>query len=218
MKIKKFAVVLAGCGVYDGAEIQEAVLTMLAIAKQGATYQCFAPDILQHHVVNHLDGSEMHQARNVIVEAARIARGDIKRLTDFSAAEYDALIFPGGFGVAKNLFPLAIEGPTAKVTPEVERVVFEMATAQKPIGALCVAPAMIAKILEGVEVTIGNDKGTIEAIETMGGTHKATTHGQVIWDEHFNVFSTPCYMLDATITEIDEGVNQIVKEMINVMS
>jgi enhancing lycopene biosynthesis protein 2 len=218
MKIKKFAVVLAGCGVYDGAEIQEAVLTMLAIVKHGATYQCFAPDILQHHVVNHLDGSEMHQARNVIVEAARIARGDIKRLTDFSAADFDALIFPGGFGVAKNLFPLAIEGPAAKVTPEVERAVFEMVKAQKPIGALCIAPAMIAKILEGVEVTIGDDKETIEAIKTMGGIHKTTTHGQVIWDEQFNVFSTPCYMLDATINEIDEGVNQIVKEMINVMS
>ncbi len=218
MKTKKFAVVLAGCGVYDGAEIQEAVLTMLAIARQGAAYQCFAPDILQHHVVNHVDGSEMHQERNVFVEAARIARGDIKRLSDFSANDYDALIFPGGFGVAKNFFPLAIEGPSAKVTPEVERAVFEMVSAQKPVGALCIAPAMIAKILEGVEVTIGNDEGTIKAIETMGGTHKITTHGQVIWDEQFNVFSTPCYMLEANITDIEEGANRIVEEMIKVIS
>ena len=218
MKTNKFAIVLAGSGVYDGAEIQEAVLTMLAIAKQGAIYQCFAPDILQHHVVNHVDGSEMHQERNVFVEAARIARGDIKRLSDFSANDYDALIFPGGFGVAKNLFPLAIEGPSAKVTPEVERAVIEMVTAQKPVGALCIAPAMIAKILEGVEVTIGNDKSTIEAIETMGGTHKITTHGQVIRDEKYNVFSTPCYMLDATITDIEEGANRIVEEMIKVIS
>jgi len=218
MKKKRFAVVLAGCGVYDGAEIQEAVLTMLAIMKQGGSYQCFAPDILQYHVVNHFDGQEMHEKRNVLVESARIARGNIKRLIEFNPEDFDALIFPGGFGAAKNLSTVAFDGVDARVTPEVERAIIEMVSAGKPIGALCIAPAFVAKVLQGVEVTIGDDPGTIAAIEGMGSHHQVTTHGEVVVDNKFKVFTTPCYMLDATLLDIELGAENVVKAMMKELS
>lgn len=212
--MKKFAVVLAGSGVFDGAEIHEATLTLYSIMKHGGTYQCFAPDIQQHHVVNHITGEEMDEKRNVLIESARIARGDIKNLKEFNAADFDALIFPGGFGAAKNLSTIAFDGPDARVNPEVERVVKEMVEKGKPVGALCIAPAFIAKILGDVVVTIGQDKGTIEAIQAMGAVHEETDHGEVIVDEDKLIFTTPCYMLDATIMDIAEGADNIVKEMI----
>lgn len=217
MDKKKFAVVLSGSGVYDGAEIHEATLTMLAIMKQGGTYQCFAPDISQHHVINHITGEEMDETRNVLIESARIARGNIKPLSEFDAKEYDALIFPGGFGAAKNLSTVAFEGPNATVNPEVEQAVIQMAELKKPIGALCISPAFIARILKDVSVTIGQDKGTAEAIEAMGAKHIETDHGDVIFDEEKLVFTTPCYMLDATITDIDDGANNVVEAMMEVM-
>ncbi|MCF6342410.1 MAG: isoprenoid biosynthesis glyoxalase ElbB [Bacteroidales bacterium] len=215
--MKKFAVVLSGCGVYDGAEIHEATLTMLAIMRQGGTYQCFAPDIPQHHVINHLNGEEMDESRNVLVESARIARGDIKALSDFDGKDFDALIFPGGFGAAKNLSTVAFDGPKASVNPDVERAVKQMSELKKPIGALCISPAFIAKILTEVNVTIGTDKGTAQAIEAMGATHIETTHGDVVFDEDKLVFTTPCYMLDATILDIDDGASNVVREMMKVM-
>lgn len=215
MKTKKFAVVLSGCGVFDGAEIHEATLTMLAIMKNGGTYQCFAPDINQYHVINHLTGKEMNEKRNVLVESARIARGKIKPLSQFNAKEFDAIIFPGGFGAAKNLSTVAFDGAGAKVNPEVERVVQGMHKLGKPIGALCISPAVIAAIIKnGIEVTIGNEKETADVIEKMGGKHKTTTHGEVTIDKKNNVFTTPCYMLDATILDIEKGAMNVVKEMI----
>ncbi len=217
MEKKKFAVVLSGSGVYDGAEIHEATLTMLAIMKYGATYQCFAPDIKQYHVINHLTGEEMQETRNVLIESARIARGDIKPLSDFDGNEFDALIFPGGFGAAKNLSTVAFDGPDAKVNAEVEKAVLQMVDLKKPIGALCIAPAFIAKILTDVSVTIGQDKGTSEAIEAMGATHVKTDHGDVVFDEEKLIFTTPCYMLDATILDIDDGANNVVKAMMEKM-
>ncbi len=217
MEKKKFAVVLSGCGVYDGAEIHEATLTMLAIMRQGGSYQCFAPDIPQHHVINHLNGEEMKESRNVLVESARIARGDIKPLSEFEGKDFDALIFPGGFGAAKNLSTVAFDGANATINPEVEQTVKQMVTLKKPIGALCISPAFIAKILKDVNVTIGSDKGTAEAIEGMGATHVETTHGDVVFDEDKLVFTTPCYMLDATILDIDDGASNVVKEMMKVL-
>lgn len=211
--MKKFAVVLSGSGVFDGAEIHEATLTLLAIKQQGGSYEIFAPDIDQHHVINHLTGAEMPETRNVLVESARIARGKIKPLDDFDASHFDALIFPGGFGAAKNLFTFAFDGPSAKVDPDVERAVKAMHKAGKPIGALCIAPALIARIIPGAEVTIGNDPGTAHAIEKMGGKHRNTSHGQVVVDRTNRIFTTPCYMLDASITDIYEGAHNIVKEM-----
>jgi enhancing lycopene biosynthesis protein 2 len=203
--------VLAGCGVFDGAEIHEATLTMLAIMKADATYQCFAPDIKQHHVINHITGDEMQEERNVLIESARIARGNIKTLNEFNAKDYDAIIFPGGFGAAKNLSTVAFKGPDAEVNPEVEKAVKDMLAMKKPIGALCIAPAFIAKIIgDGVEVTIGSDEGTAGVINAMGGKHTITTHGEVTVDKKFNVFTTPCYMLDASIIDIEKGATNVV--------
>ena len=210
---KKFAVVLSGSGVYDGAEIHEATLTMLAIMRQGGIYQCFAPDIPQHHVINHLTGQEMDETRNVLVESARIARGNIKPLNEFNGKDFDALIFPGGFGAAKNLSTVAFDGANASVNPEVEEAVKQMIELKKPIGALCISPTFIAKILKDVSVTIGQDKGTAEAIEAMGAKHIETDHGDVVFDEEKLVFTTPCYMLDATILDIDDGTTNVVKSM-----
>jgi len=217
MEKKKFAVVLSGCGVYDGAEIHESTLTLLSILEEGGEYQCFAPDIPQYHVINHLTGKEMNESRNVLVESARIARGDIKPLSEFKAPEYDALIFPGGFGAAKNLSTIAFDGANATVHPEVEDVIKQMLAVHKPIGALCISPAVVARVIQGVEVTIGSDPGTVEAIEKMGSKHVVTTHGQVVHDHKYNVFTTPCYMLDATILDIKEDANLVVKEMMEEM-
>ncbi len=215
--MKKFAVVLAGCGVFDGAEIHEATLTMLAIKQRGADYQCFAPDIDQYHVINHITGEEMKENRNVMVEASRIARGAIKSLSDYKVGDFDALIFPGGFGAAKNLSTVAFDGPVAKINPDVEKAVTDTLKAGKPIGAMCITPTFIAKIIGDVKVTIGQDKGTAEAIQKMGATHVETSHGEVIIDEKNKVFSTPCYMLDADIVQIYDGAYNIVFEMLKVM-
>ena len=217
MEKKKFAIILSGSGVYDGTEIHEATLTMLAIARQGAEYKCFAPDIPQHHVINHITGNEMDETRNVLIESARIARGDIAPLSEFDGKEFDALIFPGGFGAAKNLSSVAFDGADAKVNADVEKSVLQMVELKKPIGAMCIAPTFIAKILKDVSVTIGQDKGTAEAIEAMGAKHVETNHGDVVMDEEKLVFTTPCYMLDATITDIDDGANNVVKAIMEKM-
>ncbi len=215
--MKKFAIVLAGCGVFDGAEIHEATLTMLAIKEQGAEYEVFAPDIPQHHVINHITGKEMKESRNVLIESARIARGVIKNLTEFYASDFDALIFPGGFGAAKNLSTVAFKGADAEVNPEVEKAVKSMLTAKKPIGALCISPAFITKIIGDVKVTIGQDEATAQTIEAMGGTHVFTDHGDVVVDDEKLVFTTPCYMLEADITDIWEGAYNIVEAMLKFM-
>ena len=215
--MKKIAVVLSGCGVYDGAEIHEAVLTMFAIASNGAVYEVFAPDIDQHHVVNHLTGTEMDETRNVLIESARIARGKIKALSEFSGKEFDAIIFPGGFGAAKNLSTFALDGSNCKVDSDVEAAIKEMISLGKPVGALCISPVILAKILGDVELTIGDDAGTIQAIEEMGATHKATTHGEVVVDQQHKIVTTPCYMLDARITQIEEGARNVVKTILEMV-
>ncbi|WP_163324270.1 isoprenoid biosynthesis glyoxalase ElbB [Draconibacterium mangrovi] len=212
--MKNIAVVLAGNGVYDGAEIHEATLTLLAIAQQGAAYQCFAPDVDQAHVVNHISGEEMPETRNVMVEAARIARGNIKALSEYKADDYDAIIFPGGFGAAKNLCTFAFDGPDCKVNPDVEKAIKATVDAEKPVGALCISPAIIAKVLGDVKLTIGQDKGTADALESLGATHVATTHGEIVVDEKYKVITTPCYMLDATITQIADGASNVVAKML----
>lgn len=213
----KIAVVLSGCGVYDGAEIHESVLTMLAIDRQGAAYACFAPDMPQHHVINHLSGQEAKESRNVLVESARIARGAIKPLSEYKAADFDALIFPGGFGAAKNLCGFAFNGPDCAVNKDVEKAVKETHAAGKPIGALCIAPALIARVLGKVEVTIGNDEGTAAAIEKLGAKHAKTTHGEVVVDAANKLVTTPCYMLDATISQIATGAENAVKAVLKLV-
>ncbi|HHN47430.1 MAG TPA: isoprenoid biosynthesis glyoxalase ElbB [Bacteroidales bacterium] len=215
--MKKFAIIISGCGVYDGAEIHETVMTMLAIKKAGADYQMFAPDMPQYHVINHLTGEEMPEKRNVLVESARIARGNIKPLAEYDPKDYDALILPGGFGVAKNLCTFAFDGADCTLNPDVEKAVKATHAAKKPIGALCIAPVLISKLLGDVEVTIGQDAGTAEAITRMGSTHVKTTHGEVVVDKKHNVFTTPCYMLDANIIQIELGAMNVVEAMMEVM-
>jgi len=215
--MKKIAVVLSGNGVYDGAEIHESTLTLLAIARKGAKYQCFAPDVDQAHVVNHITGEEMDEKRNVLVEAARIARGDIKPLSEYKAEDFDAIVFPGGFGAAKNLCTFAFDGADCTVNPDVEKAVRSTVVAEKPIGALCISPVFIAKILGDVKVTIGQDEGTWQAIEKMGGAHEKTFQGEIVIDEKYKVITTPCYMLDATIDQIADGAERVVDKILEMI-
>lgn len=214
---KKFAVVLAGCGVYDGAEIHEATLTLLAIDRHKIEYQCFAPDINQAHVVNHLTGKEMKETRNVLAESARIARGKIKPLSLFNEKEFDAVIFPGGFGVAKNLCTFAFDGDKCSVNPDVQKVIKSMYSAGKPIGALCISPVLITKVLGDIKVTIGNDPDTADAIRVMGGQHVNSTPGEVIVDQKNKIATSPCYMLDSSISQIAEGAENVVKAILNML-
>lgn len=216
-KSKKFAIVLSGCGVYDGAEIHETTLSMYAIARNGGEYKIFAPDIEQHHVINHLTGDEMEEKRNVLIESARIARGNIQSLDKFEAKDFDALLFPGGFGAAKNLSTWAFDGPEASINKEVERSIKEMSEAGKPIGALCISPVLVGKIFGDLELTIGQDQSTIEALETLGVKHKKTTHGEVVVDEKYKVVTTPCYMLDASIDQIGLGAENVVKKILEMI-
>lgn len=214
---KKFAVVIAGCGVYDGAEIHETVLTLLAIDRNECTYTLFAPDIPQAHVVNHLTGEPTGEKRNVLVESARIARGVIFDLSLFDPADYDALLFPGGFGVAKNFCSYAFEGTTCKVEPLIERAIREMHRAGKPIGVMCISPVLLTRVLKHVTTTIGNDSGTAGDLEALGGKHIVTSATEVISDKQNKVFSTPCYMLDSRISEIAAGVENLIRSMLQSM-
>ncbi len=216
--MKKFAVILSGNGVFDGAEIHEATLSLFFIKQNGADYEIFAPNIDQHHVINHITGQEMDEKRNVLVESARIARGDIKDLKDLNPVMFDALLFPGGFGAAKNLSSFAFDGPDCKINADVEKSVLAMHKAGKPIGALCISPVLLAKILGKIELTIGRDQGTADAVTTLGATHKNADHGEVVIDEKNNIFTTPCYMLDADIAQIGEGAENIIKAMLKKMS
>lgn len=215
--MKKIAVVLSGCGVFDGAEIHEATLSLLAIARNGCTYQIFAPDINQHHVINHLTGEEMDETRNVLIESARIARGNIRKLDEFKASEFDALLFPGGFGAAKNLSSWAFDGAEAKVLAVVEEAIRSMIKLKKPVGAMCIAPVILARILGEVSLTIGDDESTIDAIESLGASHVYTSHGEVVVDPDHLLVTTPCYMLDATIDQIAEGADNIVDALLKLM-
>ncbi len=217
MSTKKFAVILSGCGVFDGAEIHEATMTLYAIAKNKAEYEIFAPDIEQHHVINHITGEEMPEKRNVLIESARIARGKIKPLSEFNADNFDALIFPGGFGVAKNLSDFAFKGAQCSINKEVENAILAMHKSKKPIGGLCISPVVIAKVLKGAIVTIGDDKQTADEIEKMGSKNQKTSHGEVTVDKNYNVYTTPCYMLNATIVNIADGAMNIVKAILSDM-
>lgn len=217
MSKAKFAVILSGCGVYDGAEIHEAVLTLLAVDRAGGSYQCFAPDVAQMHVVNHLTGQPTDESRNVLVEAARIARGAIKPLSELRAADFDAVLLPGGFGAAKNLCTFAVAGPDCVVNPDADAAIKAFHAAKKPIGALCISPALVAKVLGNVTVTIGSDAGTAQAVEKTGATHVVTSHGQTVVDSVNKVVTTPCYMLDASIGQIADGANAVVADILKML-
>lgn len=217
MEKPRFAVILSGSGVFDGAEIHEATFTLYAILKNGGEYSIFAPNINQHHVINHISGEEMDETRNVLIESARIARGDIKDLNEFDANEFDAIILPGGFGVAKNLCDFAFNGADIKIIPQLEKAIKDMAKLNKPIGALCISPVVIAKVLDGVELTIGKDEETAKAIEEIGAKHKITNHGEVVVDKKYKVATTACYMLDATVIDIHDGAINVVNAMMELL-
>lgn len=213
--MSKVLVVLSGCGVYDGSEIHEAVLTLLALDRGGAEVTVAAPDIPQAHVINHLVGDPAEgETRNVLVEASRISRGQIKKLDDLSMNDFDALIFPGGFGAAKNLCTYAFDGPEMKVDPQVERITLEAVRAAKPLGTMCIAPVMTAKILAesgfNVTVTIGNDEQTAAHIESFQATHKVCAVDDIVVDEFTRVVSTPAYMLANSISEAAAGIDKLV--------
>ena len=214
MRKKMIAVVLAGCGNRDGSEIHEATLTLWAIHKNGADFQCFAPNIPQHHVLNHLTGKEMHETRNVLVESARIARGKIKDLKEFKAADFDALIFPGGMGAAKNLCTYAFNGPECSVNEDVARGVKAMHAAGKPIGALCIAPVLVAKVLGAVDLTTGQDQETARDLAAMGARHTPTAQGEITVDRANRIVTTPCYMLQSRVDQIGDGADNLVRAIL----
>jgi enhancing lycopene biosynthesis protein 2 len=212
---KKVGLLLSGCGVYDGTEIHEAVLTMLFLDRAGAEIICMAPDMPQRHVINHITNEAVEEERNVLVESARIARGDIQDLKDVRFSDLDALIIPGGFGAAKNLSDFAEKGPDATVHPEVNRILGEMTTAGKPVGALCIAPAILTKALSAKvpEVTIGNDPGTASAITTMGGVHHDCGVDMIHVDEKNRIITTPAYMLGPGIKDVAVGIEKLVEKV-----
>lgn len=212
---KRVAVILSGCGVQDGAEIHESVLTLLRLDQRGVEVQCFAPDIAQHDVINHLTGEKMPESRNVLIESARIARGAIKDIREANAEDFDALIMPGGFGVAKNLSNFAFEGVHCSLQPELLTLAEAFAESGKPIGLICISPALAAKIYgPGVTCTIGNDPDTAKAICKMGGNHTECAVDEIIEDTARKLVSTPAYMTAQSISEAAAGINKLVDRVI----
>ena len=215
--MKKFAVVLAGCGHKDGAEINEAVTLLLAIEQHQCEYQGFAPDRPQAEVIDHVSGKKVCNAkRNILAEAARIARGNILPIDQFKAADYDALFFPGGFGAAKNLCSYAFKGAAMEVESDVARVILEMHAAGKPIGAMCIAPVMLAKLIPGAYVTLGAEGTSVtDEVRSWGANHVQTEHGDVCADNGNLVFTTPAFMLDATIKDVYDGAYNMVEAVVD---
>lgn len=212
---KTFAVVLSGCGVFDGSEIGEAMMTLLAIEEAGCAYQMFAPDKKQMHVVNHLTGQPMAEDRNVLTESARIARGNVKDLKTYDPAAFDGLLFPGGFGAGKNLSTFAIDGASMTVDADVEAAIRKTMAAGKPIGAMCIAPVILGRLIPGVKVTVGHDKGTDEALKAMGACPVDVFGPEVVYDEAHNVYTTPCYMLpDATLGVVAACCRNLMAEIL----
>lgn len=214
---KKIGVLLSGCGVFDGSEIHEAVLTLLFLDRAGATVRCMAPDADQLHVINHLTQVPSEERRNVLVESARIARGEIQDIGKIDADDLDALIIPGGFGAAKNLSNFAVNGPEADVHPQVRRLLMEMADRLKPIGAICIAPATLVAALAGrsPRVTIGNDVGTAAAIASMGGEHTDCSVADICVDEKNRIVTTPAYMLGPGIKDVAAGIEKLVDRVLS---
>lgn len=214
--MKRIGVLLSGCGVMDGSEINEAVLTLLAIDLAGAEAVCLAPDMEQHHVINHITGKEMQETRNVLVESARIARGEIHDLATIDSLDLDALILPGGYGAAKNLSDYAFKGREMEVLPAVAEAIRGYYSAGKPLGFICIAPVIAARVLgkEQVEVTIGNDAANAEAIESFGAKHVNCKVYNIHTSKEGKVLSTPAYMLGPTIGNVAKGIEKLVNAVV----
>lgn len=214
--MKKIAVILSGCGVYDGSEIHEAVLTLLSIEQQGASYRCFAPNIEQHHVINHHTGEVSEQeTRNVLVESARIARGDVEDISELRVEDFDALIVPGGFGVAKNLCNFALDGDNYTMNQTVLTAAKSFASAEKPAGYMCIAPALLPLIYpKGIQGTIGSDNGTAQLISAQGLVHIDSSVDGIVIDQAHKVVTTSAYMLATNISEAAIGINKLVTSVL----
>jgi len=214
---KRVGVILAGSGYLDGAEIQEATLTLLFLDRKGAKVTAMAPDVAQMHVVDHLKGEPAGaEKRNVLAEAARITRGNIQDVRNVKAADLDALILPGGYGAAKNLCTFATDGVKLQVNPDVERLVRDMASAGKPLGFVCISPVIAAKVLgaKKVKLTIGNDPATAAAVNALGAVHVDSPVDQIVVDERNKVVSTPAYMLGPTIAPVAAGIEKLVSAVL----
>lgn len=216
------AVILSGCGVYDGSEIHESVSVLLHLSQAGAEVQCFAPNTNQAHVVDHIEGKPVPgEQRNVLRESARIARGNISPLSELRVSGFDALFLPGGFGAAKNLSDFAFEGAGCSVDPEVEQAILSFHSANKPIGMCCIAPVIAAKVLgtkangPGCEVTIGSDQGAAAAIAAMGSTHVSRQVTEAHVDERNLIVTAPAYMYgDASLRDVHAGIGAMVDQVL----
>ncbi|XP_017394194.1 glutamine amidotransferase-like class 1 domain-containing protein 3A, mitochondrial [Cebus imitator] len=220
----RVALVLSGCGVFDGTEIHEASAILVHLSRGGAEVQIFAPDVPQMHVIDHTKGQPSEgESRNVLTESARIARGKITDLAKLSAANHDAAIFPGGFGAAKNLSTFAVDGKDCKVNKDVERVLKEFHQAGKPIGLCCIAPVLAAKVLRGVEVTVGHEQeeggkwpyaGTAEAIKALGAKHCVKGVAEAHVDQKNKVVTTPAFMCETALHHIHDGIGAMVRKVL----
>lgn len=217
---KKVAVILAGCGVYDGSEIYETTLTLLNLDKAGAQYQCFAPNVDQAHVIDYTNGDVVEgEVRNVLKESARLARGEIDDIKNANPTDFDAIVFPGGFGAAKNLSNFAFEDDPEKLTvePAVEAFVKKGFEAGVPFGFICITPACVAAIAlrgRGLTLTVGKDEDTAAQIEALGHTHQNASAREMVRDPQFPVVSTPAYMLGESLAEVEEGIGALVCEVL----
>ncbi|MFA0073406.1 isoprenoid biosynthesis glyoxalase ElbB [Vibrio cyclitrophicus] len=211
--MKKVAVLLSGNGVFDGAEINEAVLTLLALEESGLEYQCFAPNRNQHHVINHVTGEEMPESRNIMIEASRIVRGNIQPITECKADDFSAIFVVGGFGVAKNFSDLAFKGQELSISPDLLAICSDFKEKSRPAGYMCIAPALLPLIYKDVEATIGNDKNTAFCIESIGGKHIVTNVDEVAIDGKNKVVTTPAYMLATNLLEAKKGIDKLVMEV-----
>ncbi|MBI4954420.1 MAG: isoprenoid biosynthesis glyoxalase ElbB [Myxococcales bacterium] len=215
---KKIGVLLSGCGYLDGAEIQEAVLALYFLDRAGCEVVCLAPDKAQVDVVDHQAGTPVTERRNVRRESARIARGSVRDVAEVSARELDALVIPGGYGAAKNLCSFAADGKDCQVDPGVAKLVKDLHAAHKPIGALCIAPALVARLLgpdHAVELTIGDDAGTASAVVAMGARHVDRAVDAIAVDERNRVVTTPCYMLARGPAEVGAGIEKLVAKLVS---
>jgi enhancing lycopene biosynthesis protein 2 len=214
---KRVGVVLSGCGFLDGAEIHEATCTLLSLDRRGATLVAMAPDVDQMHVVDHLKSAPAEgQRRRVLAEAARPVRGQIVEMSAVQAKDLDALVFPGGYGVAKNLCTFAVDGRSMRVLPAVERLAREMRSAGKPAGYICIAPVIAARLFgsDGVKLTIGNDRDTAAAIESWGARHVECKVDEIAVDERLKIVSTPAYMLGPWIAPVAAGIDKLVSAVL----
>lgn len=216
---KQVAVILAGCGVYDGSEIYETTLTLLRLDQLGIGYRCFAPDIEQQQVINHLNQEVVEgDVRNVLQESARLARGEISSLNELVADEFDAVIVPGGFGVAKNLSDFATASDNMQVLDALKEALSGFRDEAKPIGLMCIAPVMVPRLLgEGIAVTVGNDPAVSGAISAMGGLHRSCGVEDIVVDLEHRVVTTPAYMLATRISEAATGIFKLVDRIAEMM-